>query len=251
MTAFQYHPDILARFPSIVGGVIIAQELHNGPSPAELQERFQHEQTVVKQRIGVTPLSQLPTLAAWRSAFRAFGVDPTQYRCAAEALLRRLTKKSDIPSINTLVDIGNLISIRYALPVAVFDTRALQGDITVRFADGTERFEDLGQSETEHPTPGEVIFSDENGLIVARRWCWRQSIPSAAQNDTSTAIITIEAHHTNAYTDIEAALKDLRELLYTYATGSYTYGIADKQNPRVAKIRQAGESNGNNTDSNT
>ena len=39
-------------------------------------------------------------------------------RSAAEALLRRLTKQGSIPSINTLVDIGNLVSIRYALPVA-------------------------------------------------------------------------------------------------------------------------------------
>ena len=74
-------------------------------------------------RIGETPLSELPTLAAWRRAFRAFGVDPTAYRSAAEALLRRLTKQGSIPSINALVDIGNLVAIRYGLPVAMFDQR--------------------------------------------------------------------------------------------------------------------------------
>ena len=35
---------------------------------------------------------------------RGFGVDPTQHRTAAEALLRRLTKKGDIPSINMIKD---------------------------------------------------------------------------------------------------------------------------------------------------
>ncbi len=83
------------------------------------------EQQGTLRRIGDTPLSQIPSLVAWRAVFRSFGVDPTQYRSAAEALLRRLTKKGDIPSINLLVDLGNLVSIRYALPVAVFDTSSL------------------------------------------------------------------------------------------------------------------------------
>ena len=99
------------------------------------------------------PFSELPSLAAWRRAFRAFGVDPTGYRSAAEALLRRLTKQGSIPSINTLVDIGNLVSIRHALPVAVFDQRAMTGGTTVRFATGDETFTDLGTGERESPEP--------------------------------------------------------------------------------------------------
>src|SRR5205085_9339210 len=157
MIIFQYHPELIKRFPAIVGGVIYAQGMANGPTPRALQAAFQAEHQATLLRIGATPLSQVETLAAWRSAFREFGVEPTQYRSAAEALLRRLTKKGDIPSINTLVDIGNLVSIRYALPVAIFDTRATQQPITVRFADGSEGFTTLGQSEQEHPEPGDEI----------------------------------------------------------------------------------------------
>ena len=234
MSTFQYHADILARFPDVVGGVILAQGMTNGPTPDSLLRTYLAEQQAVKQRIGNTPLSQIETLSAWRSAFRAFNMDPTQYRSAAEALLRRLTKKGDIPSINTLVDIGNLVSIRYALPVAVFDTRPLQGAITVHFADGTERYTTLGQIEEEHPEPGEVVFSDETGLVVARRWCWRQSEQSAAQLDTTGAIITVEAHHTDGRRDIEAALNDLQELLIKYAVGTFKSGVLDTHNPSIS-----------------
>ncbi len=233
MCTFQYHPDILARYPEVVGGVILAHGMTNGPTPDSLQIAYQAEQQAVVKRIGNIPLSQLPTLSAWRGAFRGFGVDPTQYRSAAEALLRRLTKKGDIPSINTLVDIGNMVSIRYALPVAVFDTRTLQGPITVHFADGTERYTTLGQDEVEHPEPGEVVFSDETGLVIARRWCWRQSEQSAAQADTSNAIITIEAHHHNGRDTIEAALNDLLELLRKYAGGNFVTGILDKNTAAI------------------
>src|SRR5438874_7662604 len=161
MTVFQYDKGILTHYPTIVGGVIIAQGMTNGPTPKDLQAAFIDEQQATLQRIGATPLSQIPSLAAWRAVFRSFGVDPTQYRSAAEALLRRLTKKGDIPGINLLVDLGNLVSIRYALPVAVFDRSALQGTVTVHFADGSERYSELGASDEDPPKPGQVVFSDE------------------------------------------------------------------------------------------
>src|SRR5438270_2627869 len=234
MNIFQYHPDILARYPAVTGGAILAQGMSNGPTPDSLQAAFQAEQRATLQRIGDTPCSQVESLATWRNPFRGFDVDPTQYRSASESLLRRLTKKGDIPSINLLVDLGNLVSIRYALPVAVFDTRALQGAVTVHFAHGSERYTTLGQSEVDHPEPGEVVFSDETGLVIARRWCWRQSDQSAAQEDTTEAIITVEAHHTGGRRHIEAALNDLLELLKKYAGGSFTVGILEVGNPALS-----------------
>lgn len=224
---FRYSSDLLARYPSVVGGVFLARDLTNDPTPANLRAAFAAEQQRALARIGDTPLSQLPSLAAWRGAFREFGVDPTQYRCAAEALLRRLTKKGDVPSINTLVDIGNLVSIRYALPVALFDTRSIAGAITVRFADGTERYSALGDAEIEYPTPGEVIFVDDDAQVHARRWCFRQSEQSAVRADTTEALVTVEAHHAQARADVEAAVADLRQLLDTYAGRADTARILD------------------------
>jgi DNA/RNA-binding domain of Phe-tRNA-synthetase-like protein len=234
MSTFQYHTDILDRYPNVVGGVILAQGMTNTPTPERLLSAYQAEQQAVLQRLGKTPLSQISSLSAWRSAFRGFGVDPTQYRSAAEALLRRLTKKGDIPSINTLVDLGNLVSIRYALPTAVFDTRVLQGPVTVHFAKGSERYTTLGQDEVERPEPGEVVFSDATELVIARRWCWRQSEQSAAQLDTTSAIITVEAHHAEGRRDIEAALQGLLELLRKYVGGTYTSGILDVHNTVIS-----------------
>lgn len=234
MITFRYHPAIAERFPDVVGGVILARGMTNRPTPESLQAAYLAEQQTVLHKIGETPLSQIPSLAAWRGAFRKFGLDPTQYRSAAEALLRRLTKKGDIPSINTLVDIGNLVSIRYALPVAVFDTRALQGAVTVHFADGSERYTTLGESEEDHPEPGEVVFSDETKLVIARRWCWRQSEQSAAQIDTTQAIITVEAHHAQGRTDVQAALNDLLELLRKYAGGEFISSVLDAGHPVIS-----------------
>jgi DNA/RNA-binding domain of Phe-tRNA-synthetase-like protein len=214
---FRYDLTILERFPTVVGGVIHATGVTNGPTPAALAEACRAEAVAVRARLGDTPLSELPTLAAWRRVFRRFGVDPTQYRSAAEALLRRLMKQAELPAIGALVDLANLVSIRYALPVAVFDQRAIAGGTIVRFARGDERWADLGSSQTEHPEPGEVIFTDEADVVVARRWCWRQSAASAAREDTTEVLVTVEGHHETAVADVTRALDDLATLLRTHA----------------------------------
>jgi DNA/RNA-binding domain of Phe-tRNA-synthetase-like protein len=217
MARFRYDPAILERSPGIAGGVIHATGIRNGPTPPDLAAAFAAEQAAVRASLGATPLSELPTLAAWRRAFRAFGVDPTQYRSAAEALLRRLTKQGELPSIDTLVDLANLVSIRHALPVAVFDMRAISGGLVVRFARGDEPWSDLGSSVTERPSPGEVIFADEADVAMARRWCWRQSLASAARADTTEILVTVEGQHAGAADAVSHALDDLEGLLRAFA----------------------------------
>lgn len=224
---FQYASAIFERYPTLIGGIIAAEQMHNAPSPADFLDLYRAEQHTVLARIGDTPLSQLPSLAAWRGVFRSFGVDPTQIRSACEALLRRLTKQGDIPSINLLVDIGNLVSIRYGLPVAIMDVRSAQGAITVKFASGSESFTNLNATEIDHPEPGEVIFADERDIVYARRWCWRQSDQSAAREDTTTAIITVEGHHDSARTDVEQAVHDLTTLIKRFAGGTLTSALLD------------------------
>jgi DNA/RNA-binding domain of Phe-tRNA-synthetase-like protein len=230
---FQYHADVLAAYPDIVGGIVVGTGLKNGPAPESLLAAYRAEQADTLNRIGDTPLSEIPSLAAWRAAFRQFGANPTKHRSAAEALLRRLTKKGDIPTINTLVDVANLTSIRYGIPVASVDTRDVQGPITVHFSDGTERFTELGSDEPVTPEVGEVVFSDETKMVVARRWCWRQSAESASRPDTTDVIITIEAQHEGGRTAVENALDDLLALLEEYAGGSYRHAILDVNNPAI------------------
>lgn len=220
MARFQYAPEIVERYPQIVGGVIHATGVANGPTSPALAATFRLAQQEAIDRIGATPLSEIPSLAAWRRAFRAFGVDPTQYRSAAEGLLRRLTKQGDVPSLGTVVDVANMTSIRHALPVAVFDVRRLAGGITVRSARGDEPWADLGASVTDHPEPGEVIFVDEADVVAARRWCWRQSVASAAHDDTSEILVTVEGHHDEARRDVTEALDELEVLLIRHASAA-------------------------------
>jgi DNA/RNA-binding domain of Phe-tRNA-synthetase-like protein/ribosomal protein S18 acetylase RimI-like enzyme len=219
---FAYDRDVAERYPGIRAGLVHATGLANGPSSPDLLEEYRAEQRAASGRLSATALADLPSIVAWRRAFTAFGAKPTQYRNAAEALLRRLEKQGDIPSIGTLVDLGNLVSIRYAMPVAVFDRGGIAGSITVRFARGDEPFTDLGSTEVAHPDPGEVVFVDEQDVVCARRWCWRQSAQSATGPATTEGLVVVEGQHASAAEDVQAAVGDLVALLAAHQPGSRT-----------------------------
>ena len=225
---FSYDDAVARRFPSVRAGVLHATGLVNGPSPDGLLVEYRAEQALVRARLGTIEIAEIPSIVAWRRAFSAFGAKPTQHRSAAEALLRRISKQGEIPSINVLVDIGNLVSIRYALPVAVFDRSGSTGLLTVRFATGAERFTELGASEPAHPVPGEVIFVDAEGVVSARRWCWRQSAQSAARPTTREALVVVEGQHAGADADVAAALLDLGSLLERFCPGSEARSVASR-----------------------
>jgi DNA/RNA-binding domain of Phe-tRNA-synthetase-like protein len=210
---FRYDPAVLERYPAIRCGVVHAANITNIPSNERLLAEYRAQQEETRQRQRSIPVSELPSIAAWRRAFTGFGAKPTQHRNAAEALLRRLDKHGDIPSISTLVDIGNLASIRHGIPVAVFDLATTPPPLTVRFANGSETFIDLGTTEPTHPEPGEVVFIDADRRVAARRWCWRQSADSATSPSTTEALIVTEALHDTASATVTSALEDLLDLL--------------------------------------
>jgi DNA/RNA-binding domain of Phe-tRNA-synthetase-like protein len=223
---FRYDDEVIEQFPTIRAGVVHATGLANGPSSPRLLEEYGAEQRSALERLRAVAIADFPSIAAWRRVFTRFGAKPTQHRSAAEALLRRLDKHGDIPSINTLVDIGNLVSIRYALPVAVFDRAGIADHITVRFATGGELFTDLGSTESAPPDAGEVVFVDAADVVCARRWCWRQSAQSATSAATVEALVVTEGHHDAADRDVQAALTDLGALLSIHQPGSETESFA-------------------------
>jgi DNA/RNA-binding domain of Phe-tRNA-synthetase-like protein len=214
-----YDDAVVREFPTIRGGIVHATGLANGPSPPALREAYRAEQRLAAERLEHVAIAELPPIAAWRRVFPRFGVKPTQHRAAPEALLRRLARSGEIPPINALVDAGNLVSVRYALPVAVFDLAGVAAPVQVRFATGDEPFTDLGSDEAGAPEPGEVVFADRDGVVAARRWCWRQSRQSATGPATTEALFVVEGHHEGADADVGAALADLIGLLRAHQPG--------------------------------
>ena len=206
---FQHSAALKADFPELRAGVFVAKGITPDVKVGQRAERFH---AIARQRLATASEGELPEIQAWRRAFSKMGLKPTQYRCASESLLRRFRKEGSLPSLHPMIDICNAMSLAFAIPIAVFDTDRIAGDLEVRYANGDETYLPFS-GEVEHPEPHEVIFADGDNRAHARRWTNRQSGYSAVRDETSRVLIVAEALHSSAAADVEKLSAALAEEL--------------------------------------
>jgi DNA/RNA-binding domain of Phe-tRNA-synthetase-like protein len=202
---FQHAEAIRSEYPDLVAAAITTTGITATP---DVDEQVARLTAIARARLAGGTESDLPEIKAWRQAFSKMGLKPTQYRCASEALLRRLRKEGELPRIHPLIDLCNAVSVAFAIPVAALDLDRISGDLEVRHAVGDEEYLTFADT-IEHPEPGEVIFADGGGTSHARRWTNRQSGGSAVRPATSRVLIVAEALHESAAEDVAALMKTL------------------------------------------
>lgn len=210
ITRFEHTDAIWSGYPQLTAGALdatgVGADADVGPRVAAYTAR-------ARARLTGATESEFPEVLAWRRAFSRMGLKPTQYRCAAESLLRRLRKEGKLPRIHPVVDLCNAISVAYAVPVAVLDADRIAGPLlTVRHARGDERYTTFGGA-IEHPAAGEVIFADSAGSAHARRWTNRQSGDSAVSEHTGTVLVVAEGMHDDGAHAVPELLKTVAEEL--------------------------------------
>ena len=228
---FQHDAALWRDFPDLVPGVLYAAGITADAAPLT-----DHLTARAKERLADGPESEFPEIQAWRRAFARMGLKPTQYRCAAESLLRRFRKEGSLPRLHPLVDLCNAVSLAFAVPVAVLDADQVAWPLEVRYASGHEDYLTFG-GEVEHPAPGEVVFADRAGQAHARRWTNRQSGRSAVSAATSTVLIVAEALHEQAPSDVPELTKTLAaEIANTWPTTPQA-AILTPASPRFTAAR--------------
>jgi len=223
-------PELFEAFPDYRRGVVLVHGVSNGTSPTELVRLLREEETRARVRLNVETLTSEPRLASWREAFRLLGYKPGDFRPSIEALLRRVLRGQELPSINALVDIGNVVSLRRLLPVGGHAIDVLTQDISLRPASGAEEFVPFGSEEIEHPAAGEFIFT-EGERVLTRRWIWRQAKHTLTLPETRAIEFNIDGLPPTTAGDIAAAGRDIMDLVDRFCPGRTRFAILDRRNP--------------------
>jgi DNA/RNA-binding domain of Phe-tRNA-synthetase-like protein len=104
---------------------------------------------------------KFPAIKALRDAYKALGNDPTRYRGANEALVRRITQGKELYRVNTVVDVSNLVTLETLYSGGTFDFRRLQPPITFRIGRLGESYQGIGRGEIR--LAGLPVFADQLG----------------------------------------------------------------------------------------
>ncbi len=200
-TVFELRPDYRAMLLAVEG-------LVPGPSDQASDALLQAAEAAAGQALRDRSVDELPHVAAWREAYRAFGAKPQRTRNSLEALLRRAA--SGLPRVNRLTDIYNAVSVQHQIPLGGEDLSRYAGAPRLVRATGSEPFDTVadGTVVIDHPDPGEVVWCDGAG-VTCRRWNWRQARRTQLSDETTAALFILDALDPMTEEQLEAATDEL------------------------------------------
>ena len=131
--------------PGFVGAAVEA-DVVNTEYSEELWTEIEALGEKYKAEYTTETIKQISGIEATRRVYRACGKDPSRYRPASEALIRRMLQGKKLYQIDTLVDLINLASIAYGYSIGGFDADKFSGDtLTLGVGREGEPYEGIGR----------------------------------------------------------------------------------------------------------
>jgi DNA/RNA-binding domain of Phe-tRNA-synthetase-like protein len=187
----QVDEAVRALRPDYAALLIVAEDLSPGPSEGATDALLRAVEDDARALLDGREPADLPQVADWRTAYRAFGARPNRTRPSVEALLRRLG--AGLPRIDRITDVYNAISVRPLIPAGGEDLDHYRGPARLVRATGDEPFDTVsdGLPTVGHPESGEVVWRDDAG-VTCRCWNWRQCTRTRITGATVRAVFVLE-----------------------------------------------------------
>lgn len=220
--------DFFEKVSNAYFGVVIVNGFDNKKSNDKITKLLNENVSKSMEELKDVKVKESDLVIPYREAFRSLDINPNKFMCSIEALLTRLSKGKEIPTINPIVDLGNALSIKYNLPVGVHDIDNFQGDIMIRQATGEDTFVPFGSDELEQVDVGEYVYVSGNE-VKTRKWTWRQGEKSKIDENSTNLFIPIDGFDFNKDKVIE-----LQDELVSFLKDNYDVeiktGFVDKDN---------------------
>ena len=137
--------EIESVCPEFVGACVEAQVV-NTPYCEELWQKIKALGERFRNELTTESLKDMTSIAATRRVYKACGKDPSRYRPASEALIRRMLQGKELYQRDTLVDLVNLASIAYGYSIGGFDADKFVGNtLTLGIGREGEPYEGIGR----------------------------------------------------------------------------------------------------------
>lgn len=131
--------------PEFAGACVEAQVV-NTPYNRELWQEIEALGNRYRAELTTESLKEMTSIAATRRVYKACGKDPSRYRPASEALIRRVLQGKELYQRDTLVDLINLASIAFGYSIGGFDADKFIGDtLTLGVGREGEPYEGIGR----------------------------------------------------------------------------------------------------------
>ena len=191
----------------------VTAHVETGVSPVALAAELKTREAEIQKLPFPRGVLASPQVEATRAAYKALGKDPARYRGSAEALLRRVVGGKDLPEINAVVDVINLVSVESRLPVGLYDLGHVVGEIVFRAGKSGETYKGIGKYDLN--LEGLPLFADTVGPHGSATSDSERTMVTAATKEVLAVIISFGGAE-----DLERWTQRLGSLLQQYAAGT-------------------------------
>ena len=221
------NPALFEKQNDLLIGVVVARGIDNTVENKEIEELLNSVVTQQKQNVLGQSVKELKEFEPYHNAMRNFGISLSRFQMSVEALLKRLSKGEGLPSISPVVDLANVVSLQYHIPIGVHDIDSLVADLEIRCVNNDDVFE--GSDDSSGFDKEEVVYSSGNS-IRTRRWIWRQMPVGRISKDSKNLVFPVDGFFSNRET-ILAARDALSSQIEHFFNCSTSTGIIDKDSP--------------------
>lgn len=204
--------------PNFVGACVEAN-VQNSPYCQELWDEINALGEKYRDTLTTESLKEMSGIAATRKVYRACGKDPSRYRPASEALIRRMLQGKQLYQRDTLVDLVNLASIAFGYSIGGFDADKFEGDtLTLGVGKAGEPYEGIGRGNIN--IEGLPVYRDSLGGVGTPT---SDNERTKMMSDTSHLVVLINGYDGNEQ-QVRANAEYIQSLLKKYCKsdgGSY------------------------------
>ncbi len=213
---FRVQQDVLDIGVKIIFATI--EGMHNTVSEKWMAQRDETlQQFLLKYRD--IDIHSDPVLEGFHILHDHSGVKRRKNIPASENLIRLLNKNQGLCFINQAVDIYNLISLESKLALGAHNMDHVNGNITLRFTDGSEHFLPIGQTEPSPVAAHEYCYCDDSNEVLCRLEI-RQVEKTKVDESATNVFYIIQG---NAATSQEFLLQTAQRIIDT--TSAYCGGM--------------------------
>ncbi|MBI5443051.1 MAG: tRNA ligase [Deltaproteobacteria bacterium] len=182
-------------------------------------ERYRSELTErLRRELTEEAVASDPVLKGFRELHDRVGRSNRRFPSSAEALAGLFLRRGLIPSIQPVVDVYNCVCLETRLSLGAHDLEKIEGDVTLRLTDGTERFVPMGRTEPEPIGPGEYCYIDGSGEVLCRLEV-RQAEKTKVTEETVGCFYLVQGNGSTSRSQVENALRRVLELTQSFCGG--------------------------------
>ncbi|MEW5920494.1 MAG: phenylalanine--tRNA ligase beta subunit-related protein [Bacillota bacterium] len=230
---FTVEESVFNKLEDVCFGVVVARGIDNVTKINKINEMLENSIKEINEKMRNEKIKEHPKIIPYRNAFARLGFNPNKFAPSVEALITRILKGGQMPSINNIVDLANAISIKYILPIGAHDIALAKDNIAVRFAVNGDTFIPFGAAEAESLEPGELVYASGSD-IKTRRWIWRQSEQGKITEKSSHIFFPIDGFISENCDAVILARDELAEALRDLFNCDVKVGFVDRHNQSMS-----------------